>query len=40
MSLELKENAKQVSSAVNVYIDHCLLELIEIQHDKLLQDSV
>jgi hypothetical protein len=40
MSLELKENAKQVSSAVNAYIDYCLLELTEIQHNKLLRDSV
>jgi hypothetical protein len=40
ISLELKENAKQVSSAVNAYIDHCLLELTEIQHDKLLRDLV
>jgi len=40
LSLELKENAKQVSRAVNAYIDHCLSELTEIQHDKLLRDSV
>ena len=40
LSLELKENAEQVSRAVNTYIDHCLLGLAEIQHDTLLQDSV
>ncbi|KAF2785655.1 beta transducin-like protein HET-D2Y, partial [Melanomma pulvis-pyrius CBS 109.77] len=40
LSLELKENAEQVSRAVNTYIDHCLSELAEIQHDTLLRDSV
>jgi hypothetical protein len=40
LSLELKENAKQVSRAVNAYIDHYLSELIEIQHDKRLRDAV
>jgi len=40
LSLELRENAKQVSRAVNAYIDHCLSELTEIQHNKLLRDSV
>lgn len=40
LSLELKENAAQVSCAVNAYIDHCLLELPEIQHDTSLRDSV
>ncbi|KAI9778784.1 MAG: hypothetical protein M1839_007874 [Geoglossum umbratile] len=40
LSLELKENATQVSRAVDAYIGHCLLELTEIQHDKLLRDSV
>jgi hypothetical protein len=39
LSLELKENAKQVSRAVNAYIGHCLSELTEIQHNKL-RDSV
>ncbi|KAF1949407.1 HET-domain-containing protein [Byssothecium circinans] len=39
LSLELKENATQVSRAVGAYIDHCLLELPEIQHDNDLQDS-
>jgi len=40
LSLELKENAKQVSRAVSAYIDHCLSELTEIQHNKLLRDLV
>ncbi|RYP43376.1 hypothetical protein DL768_009953 [Monosporascus sp. mg162] len=40
LSLELKENAEQVSRAVNTYIDHCLSELTDIQHDELLRDSV
>jgi hypothetical protein len=40
LSLELKENAKEVSYAVNTYIDHCISEMTEIQHDELLQDSV
>ena len=40
LSLELKENAEQVSRAVNVYIDHCLSKLTQIQHDKRLRDSV
>jgi hypothetical protein len=40
LSLELEENAEQVSRAVNVYIDHCLLKLTQIQHDKRLRDSV
>ncbi|ORY10967.1 HET-D protein [Clohesyomyces aquaticus] len=40
LSLELKENAAQVSHAVHAYIDHCLSELPEIAHDQLLQDSV
>jgi len=40
LSLELKENAEQVSRAVNAYIDHCLSELTEIQYNKLLRDSV
>ncbi|KAH8744604.1 hypothetical protein F5883DRAFT_21603 [Diaporthe sp. PMI_573] len=33
LSLELKENAAQVSYAVDVYIDHCLSELPKIQHN-------
>jgi hypothetical protein len=40
LSLELKENAEQVSRAVDTYIDYCLQELTEIQYDKRLQDSV
>ena len=40
LSLELKENAEQVSRAVSAYIDYRLSELAEIQHDKLLRDSV
>ncbi|KAF2469396.1 uncharacterized protein BDR25DRAFT_334966 [Lindgomyces ingoldianus] len=35
LSLELKENAAQVSRAVDAYINHCLLELPEIQHNDL-----
>jgi hypothetical protein len=40
LSLELKENAAQVSRAVNAYINCCLSELPEIKYDQLLQDSV
>ncbi|KAF2685713.1 HET-domain-containing protein [Lentithecium fluviatile CBS 122367] len=40
LSLELKENAAQVSRAVNTYIDYCLSKLPEIKHDTLLRDSV
>jgi hypothetical protein len=40
LSLELKENAAQVSCAVDAYINHCLSELTEIQHDISLQDAV
>jgi hypothetical protein len=40
LSLELKENAKEVSYAVNTYIDHCISELTEIQHDEALRHSV
>ncbi|KAF2202261.1 WD40 repeat-like protein [Delitschia confertaspora ATCC 74209] len=40
LSLELKENAEQVSRAVNTYIHHCVSELANIQLDKDLQDSV
>ncbi|KAF2179516.1 purine and uridine phosphorylase [Zopfia rhizophila CBS 207.26] len=40
LSLELKENAAQVSYAVNAYIEHCLSELPEIEHDTLLQELV
>lgn len=40
LSLELKENAAQVSRAVDAYIDHRLMELEQIQHDQALQSSV
>jgi len=40
LSLELKENAEQVSCAVNTYIDHCLSRLAEIQHNTVLRDLV
>ena len=40
LSLELKENAEQISRAVDIYIDHCLSQLTQIQCDKHLRDSV
>jgi hypothetical protein len=40
LSLELKENAEQVSHAVDVYIDRCISELPEIQYKISLQDQV
>ncbi|KAF2455365.1 WD40-repeat-containing domain protein [Lineolata rhizophorae] len=40
LSLELEENAKQVACAVNTYINHCLSELSEIQHNTELRDLV
>lgn len=40
LSLELKENATQVSRAVDAYINHRLSELKQIQYDQLLQLSV
>jgi hypothetical protein len=40
LSLELKENTAQVARAVVAYIDHCLSELPEIQHNTLFRDSV
>jgi hypothetical protein len=40
LSLELKQNAEQVSHAVDAYIDHCVSELAVIQDDKSLQDQV
>jgi hypothetical protein len=40
LSLELKENAQQVSRAVAKYIDYCLSELPELQHNTPLRDSV
>jgi len=40
LSLELKENAVQVSRAVDAYISHRLIGLKQIQHDQLLYLSV
>jgi hypothetical protein len=40
LSLDLKENAAQVSRAVDTYINCCLLKLPEIEHDIHLQDSI
>jgi hypothetical protein len=40
LSLDLKENAEQVSRAVDTYIDYYIQELTEIQYDKRLLDSV
>jgi hypothetical protein len=40
LSLELRENAEQVSNAVNAYIDRCLRDLPDIQSDNSLQDSI
>lgn len=40
LTLELEDNAKQVSAAVDAYIEHCLSALTVIQHDKDLQDSI
>ncbi|KAF2195025.1 hypothetical protein K469DRAFT_2455 [Zopfia rhizophila CBS 207.26] len=40
LSLELKENAMQVSRAVDAYIDYCLSELTQIRHNNLLRESV
>lgn len=40
LSLELKENAEQVSHAVDIYIDHCVSELTELQYDIQLRNSV
>ncbi|KHO11514.1 NAD(P)-binding domain protein [Metarhizium robertsii ARSEF 23] len=40
LSLELKENAEQVSHAVGEYIRHRVSELVEIQNDKRLQEQV
>jgi hypothetical protein len=40
LSLELKENAIQVSSAVHAYIDHCVSGLPEIQHKSSLQNQI
>lgn len=40
LSLELKDNAEQVSRAVDAYIEYCLSELTEIQHNKHFRDEV
>jgi hypothetical protein len=40
LSLELKQNADQISRAVAAYIDHRVPELAAIQHDKDLQAQV
>ncbi|KAF2179315.1 WD40 repeat-like protein [Zopfia rhizophila CBS 207.26] len=40
LSLELRENAAQVSHAVDAYIDYRILELHQIQHDQSLQSLV
>lgn len=40
LSLELKENAIQVSHAVDAYINFRLMELEQIQHDQSLYSSV
>ncbi|RDW62302.1 hypothetical protein BP6252_11735 [Coleophoma cylindrospora] len=40
LSLELKENAEQVSYAVKLYIDRCISELAQIQYENSLQDQV
>ncbi|WYZ34284.1 hypothetical protein EsH8_I_000560 [Colletotrichum jinshuiense] len=40
LSLELKENAEQVSRAVDVYITQCVSDLAALQGDVFLQDKV
>lgn len=40
LSLELKENAEQISRAVAAYIDHCIFELPEMQYEITMQDQV
>jgi hypothetical protein len=40
LSLELKENAEQVSHVVDAYIDHCISELVVIQDKIALQDQI
>ncbi|KAH9204400.1 hypothetical protein DL95DRAFT_471524, partial [Leptodontidium sp. 2 PMI_412] len=40
LSLELKENAEQISRAVAAYINHCISELPEIEHEISVQDQV
>jgi len=40
LSLEIKENAKQVSQAVDSYIEYCVSELPNLQDDENLQRQV
>jgi hypothetical protein len=40
LSLELKDNAEQVSYAVDSYIEHCVSELAAIRYDKPLQGQI
>lgn len=40
LELELKENAEQVSRAVDAYIDHCISDLSVLQDDQTLQYQV
>jgi hypothetical protein len=40
LSLELKENAEQISRAINVYIDHYISKLAEIRFEIFLQGQV
>jgi hypothetical protein len=40
LSLELKENAEQISHVVNAYTDRCVSELAVIQDDLFWQDKV
>ncbi|ORY58727.1 NACHT domain-containing protein [Pseudomassariella vexata] len=40
LSLELKENAEQVSRAVEIYISYCISKLEAVQYDQSLQDQV
>ena len=39
LSLELKENAEQVSRAVGIHIDRCISELVKIQDEIVVQDK-
>ena len=40
LSLELKENAEQVSQAINAYINHRVSDLAAIQHSNSLKEQV
>jgi hypothetical protein len=40
LSLELRETAKQVSRAVDAYVEHCVSELPNLQDDEALQTQV